>query len=298
MKKLALIMLTSILAVSLTVGVTFAVDKLVVQDGVGTNVFTVDELGQVKSSVGSTVVSPNDYTYMQQMSHSDTSWKGGFFIAKRARGTEAASTAVAQGDVVFTFDAQAHDGTGYSRTGQIIGYVDGPVSTGIVPMRWNFITTDSSGSTLARLTIKGSGNVGIGINNPTHLIHLNGGAYSDGPTWVNASSRELKKDIVEVSAEEAIQTVESLKPVSFMYKEGNQDVHVGFIAEDVPEMVATPDRKGLESMDIAAVLTKVVQEQQKMLKAQQETMAQMQDKITTLETALQFKQDKQELAQQ
>ena len=61
-----------------------------------------------------------------------------------------------------------------------------------------------------------------------------------------------------------------MKPVSFEYKEGNQDVHVGFIAEDVPEMVATPDRKGLESMDIAAVLTKVVQEQQKMLKAQQE----------------------------
>jgi len=135
-------------------------------------------------------------------------------------------------------------------------------------------------------------NVGIGTTTPTHLIELAGGAYSDGATWVNASSRALKKDIKEVSAEEALQTVESLKPVSFVYKEGNQDMHVGFIAEDVPEMVATDDRKGLESMDIAAVLTKVVQEQQRMLKEQQETMKQLQGKIVSLENALQLKKDK------
>jgi len=62
-------------------------------------------------------------------------------------------------------------------------------------------------------------------------------------------------------------------------------MHVGFIAEDVPEMVATEDRKGIESMDIAAVLTKVVQEQQRMLK-------ELQDKIVSLENTLQLKKDK------
>jgi hypothetical protein len=36
--------------------------------------------------------------------------------------------------------------------------------------------------------------------------------------------------------------------------------HVGFIAEDVPELVAMKDRKSLSPMDIVAVLTKVVQE--------------------------------------
>jgi len=109
---------------------------------------------------------------------------------------------------------------------------------------------------------------------------------------VNASSRELKKDIQEVSAAEALQTVENLKSVSHVYKQGNQDMHVGFIAEDVPDMVATRDRKGIESMDIAAVLTKVVQEQQKMLKEQKETMQQLQDKLVSLENALQLKKDK------
>ena len=39
--------------------------------------------------------------------------------------------------------------------------------------------------------------------------------------------------------------------------------HVGFIAEEVPDIIATKDRKGVKTMDLVAVLTKVVQAQQK-----------------------------------
>ena len=41
-----------------------------------------------------------------------------------------------------------------------------------------------------------------------------------------------------------------------------------FIAEDVPDLVATKDRKGLSPMDIVAVVTKVVQDQQETIKDQ------------------------------
>jgi hypothetical protein len=51
--------------------------------------------------------------------------------------------------------------------------------------------------------------------------------------------------------------------VLFNYKTDRADRHVGFIAEDVPDLVATADRKGLSSMDIVAVLTRVVQQQQR-----------------------------------
>jgi hypothetical protein len=51
---------------------------------------------------------------------------------------------------------------------------------------------------------------------------------------------------------------------------------VGFIAEDVPDLVAMPDRKGLSAMDVVAVLTKVVQQQQK-------TIAELQAKVEKLE---------------
>jgi hypothetical protein len=68
----------------------------------------------------------------------------------------------------------------------------------------------------------------------------------------------------------------NLNPVTFNYKADKKDDHVGFIAEDVPALVASKDRKGLSSMDIVAVLTRVVQEQQK-------TIDQLNKKITDLE---------------
>ena len=59
---------------------------------------------------------------------------------------------------------------------------------------------------------------------------------------------------------------------------------------DVPELVASKDRKTLNPLDIVAVLTKVVQEQQKslkehqkMLQQQQETISQLKKKIADLE---------------
>ena len=53
--------------------------------------------------------------------------------------------------------------------------------------------------------------------------------------------------------------MQGLEPVTYKYKANPQEGKVGFIAEDVPELVATNDRKGLSALDITAVLTKVVQ---------------------------------------
>ncbi len=114
-----------------------------------------------------------------------------------------------------------------------------------------------------RLRITPGGNVGIGDIEATHLLELSGGAYSDGVTWENGSSRELKENIEQLSFEEAETTLRDLDPVKFKYKTIKDEKYVGFIAEDVPELVATKGRKGLGAMDIVAVLTKVVQEQQK-----------------------------------
>lgn len=77
-------------------------------------------------------------------------------------------------------------------------------------------------------------------------------------------SRELKENITELPVREATEVLKTLNPVKFKYKaDAAKMQNLGFIAEDVPDLVATADRKGLSSMDIVAVLTKVVQEQQK-----------------------------------
>ncbi|MBF0137802.1 MAG: hypothetical protein H7833_19635 [Magnetococcus sp. DMHC-1] len=56
-----------------------------------------------------------------------------------------------------------------------------------------------------------------------------------------------------------------LNPATFAYKRDPAEKHVGFVAEDVPDLLATQDRKGLSAMDVVAVVTKVVQKQQKHL---------------------------------
>jgi hypothetical protein len=61
------------------------------------------------------------------------------------------------------------------------------------------------------------------------------------------------------------------------------DPHVGFIAEDVPDLVAEPGRKSVSAVDIVAVLTKVVQEQQDELAETKEALKTAQEKIRRLE---------------
>ena len=114
-----------------------------------------------------------------------------------------------------------------------------------------------------RLTIDGDGNVGIGMVRPSHPIEMASGAYvSAGGVWTNSSSREKKENIVTLTPEEALAALAGLEPVRFNYKQDESEEYVGFIAEDVPGLVASEDRSSLSTMDIVAVLTRVVQEQQ------------------------------------
>lgn len=107
------------------------------------------------------------------------------------------------------------------------------------------------------------GKLGIGTDPVTNPIELANGAYcSAAGVWTDASSRDYKENICELSTQQAFDTFSALRPVTFNYKLDQSDKYVGFIAEDVPELVASKDRKGLTPMDIIAVLTKVVQKQE------------------------------------
>lgn len=114
-----------------------------------------------------------------------------------------------------------------------------------------------------RITILGNGNIGVGTSSPTHPLEMASGAHvTAGGVWTNASSRDSKQDIEELGLDEAMAALGELKPVLFSYKVEPDDTHVGFIAEDAPELVASKNRRGLSAMDIVAVLTRVVQAQQ------------------------------------
>ncbi|MDB9327699.1 tail fiber domain-containing protein, partial [Nodularia spumigena CS-590/02] len=97
--------------------------------------------------------------------------------------------------------------------------------------------------------------------------------------FVQSSSRELKENITDFSTQEAIEALANLNPVKFNYREDNQkQLKAGFIAEDVPELVATADRKAICALDIVAVLTKVI-------KQQQEELSCLKERLNALEAA-------------
>jgi hypothetical protein len=122
--------------------------------------------------------------------------------------------------------------------------------------------------TTERVIIDNEGNIGFGSNvagfNPADpLVHQNTNARLTGGIWTDGSSRAIKHDIHDLETSDALEAFAHLTPVRYRPNSVPEEEVLGFVAEDVPALVAFNDRKSLSPMDFVAVLTKVVQEQQK-----------------------------------
>ncbi len=130
-----------------------------------------------------------------------------------------------------------------------------------------------------KMIISTDGYIGIGAAPITHPIEVsiaNNAHLDSSGNWHSSSSREFKENIRSLTIKDAVKTLFDLNPVVYNYKVDKTEDCVGFISEDVPEMVATKDRKSMVAMDVVAVLTKVVQDQQK-------TIDELKKRITELE---------------
>ena len=127
-----------------------------------------------------------------------------------------------------------------------------------------FAWDDGAGGEVNLLALANDGAIGIGgeINPSDAINHPSGAHLTMGGAWTNSSSRKNKENINPLLLDDALKTVIDLEPVSYRNKLDGQE-YVGFVAEDVPELVAEPDGESLSPMDIVAVLTKVVQHQQR-----------------------------------
>ena len=101
----------------------------------------------------------------------------------------------------------------------------------------------------ASLFIDGdTNNTALGFTSATlpdfnYRLEINGNGYAYQGRWIDGSSRDFKENIEDLTDTEALLAFENLKPVTFNYKANPDDLAVGFIAEDVPELVAMPSRK-------------------------------------------------------
>ena len=67
-----------------------------------------------------------------------------------------------------------------------------------------------------------------------------------------------------MTGDEALRVLKELQPVKFQYKADTSGTQrLGFIAEDVPELVAEKDRRSLSDMNFTTLAITVIQKQQK-----------------------------------
>jgi FtsZ-binding cell division protein ZapB len=134
------------------------------------------------------------------------------------------------------------------------------------------------------MAILGSGLVGIGTTSPVHLIHLSGGAYSDGATWNNASSVRWKENIEPLTC--GVETLRQLHPVAYNYKKTPAKRTMGFIAEEIGKVLpAIVDwdkaeagyAEGYDHVAILALTVQALKEQQKHISEHQSTIQQLRE---------------------
>ena len=146
------------------------------------------------------------------------------------------------------------------------------------------ISCGQYGATLIGMRGRNSGHGGyleVAVNRSSDYIHVlyNSIERSDGKYayfW-DGSDRRLKKDIEEISIEEAHSIIDNVKPLSFRYKHNDEVKHYGFVAQDIDEQcqelnlenpfVLNNERSdGMKAVDynqFIAPLIRIVQEQQK-----------------------------------
>lgn len=123
-------------------------------------------------------------------------------------------------------------------------------------LRVNGIINLDSGLDVAQ-TIKVGGNLEV-----EHDAVVKGNLSVTG-NLVQSSSRQLKTQITDLSNQQAYALLDGLKPVQFIYKsDPDRRTSLGFIAEEVPPCLASPNQDGIHPVEMLAVLTKVVKEQQ------------------------------------
>ena len=138
-----------------------------------------------------------------------------------------------------------------------------------------------------------NGNVGIGNTSPSALLEVGtGGAVCNGTTWTDGSSRDFKKDIepmTDADLQNLFAVLQEVDLVRFRYKieDEESEPRVGMIAEEMPDELASADRRGLELGRHVGFLMGVVKamhaENQKMAEQIEELRA----KVDTLTAAQQ-----------
>lgn len=125
------------------------------------------------------------------------------FSLFKSRGTAASPTTVASGDFIGSYTMSGHDGTSYVQSAQILGLVDGTVSTGVVPSYIQILTSNASGTLAEGFRVAADKTVTLGGVNTAPALKVTPvasqarwievtGATSSGNPNLNTSAGSLE----------------------------------------------------------------------------------------------------------
>lgn len=140
-----------------------------------------------------------------------------------------------------------------------------------------------------RLVIDAAGEIGIGRNNPSVKLDVNGSVNCTGGTC--SSDVRWKRDITTL--DNTLVNISKLRGVSYFWRNSefpnrdfDKDKQIGVIAQEVekvyPELIHT-DNEGFKSMDymsLSAVLLEATKQQQIILEKQQEEIDMLKNKVS------------------
>ena len=197
-------------------------------------------------------------------------------VLGRSRGGIGDSTIVNDGDDLGYVAWSGADGTDFfSYAAWILCEVDGTPGANDMPGRLVFSTTpDGNQTSVERMRISSSGNVGINRTNPSEKLDVNGNVKA--VDFNTTSDRNLKENIQTI--ENPLAKVAEIRGVNFDWKE-TQKPSMGVIAQEVekvlPELVTDSGTKTVNYNGLIGLLIEVVKDQQTQINSLNERLSQL-----------------------
>jgi trimeric autotransporter adhesin len=131
----------------------------------------------------------------------------------------------------------------------------------------------------------------VGPDVGANTFQISGAASIGGNVaWTNYSDKRLKKDIEYIKPEDNLQKIMQLNAVRYRWKEHDNLLNLGFIAQDVegivPESVRYDEANDIYSMEYTAiipVLVEAMKEQQATIESQQALIGELMKRVKALE---------------
>ena len=156
---------------------------------------TATTFGDVTSTDG-LVASVADGSSIVRSSRASAGEAGPQMDMRRARGTQAAKTVVASGDILGELRLLGYGGTSDHEGARIRATVDGTPGDNDMPTMLQFYTTaDAAASVTERMRIKENGRVGINETSPASTLHVAGDLTVSSATVATAATAGANGDV-------------------------------------------------------------------------------------------------------